>query len=150
MRFILALVAAMFLVACGSQQPQPSEPMVSGAWIRTAPPTAAVVAGYMTLSNPTNQAIKVIAASSDRFERVEFHHMRMEGSTMVMKQMESVDAPANQKAVLQPGEDHLMLIGPAQPVRTGERIMINLTVALEDGSEQQMPVTFLVRERATQ
>lgn len=149
MHKFLLLLASVLLFACGGVPKKDGEPMVSGAWVRLAPPSATVLAGYMTLSNLSSEDLRVVAATSELFERVEFHHMKIEDGQMFMQEMAGIEAPAHQMAKLEPGGNHLMLIQPARPVVAGERLVVNLSV--EQGLEQfELPVTFVVRSRAPQ
>ena len=141
------VLSALILSACAEQVD--GEPMVTGAWVRTAPPTAEVLAGYMTLSNLSSNEVRVIAAQSPQFERVEFHHMDMKNGQMLMREMAGIVAPAKQRAVLKPSSDHLMLIGPKQPLQRGDRVEVVLTLDGET-SQNTLSVTFMVRDRAPQ
>ena len=52
------IVIGALLAACS---PSEQSPTVTGAWIRAAPPSAGMTAGYMTLSNPTDRPIRLTA-----------------------------------------------------------------------------------------
>lgn len=139
------VAAAMLLSACAEKSLAPN---VQFAWIRNAPPTAEVLAGYMLVNNPSSQPIVVLSATSPRFEKVEFHHMRMTDGQMLMRELPQLDVGPNSQRILSPGADHLMLIGPQTPVVVGERIPVQLEVQEADGGIYMMPVEFLVRHRS--
>lgn len=140
-----SLLLASLVTACSSA-PEPAS--VTAAWIRNAPPSASVLAGYMVFDNPDSRPLVVLSASSPRFEKVEFHHMRMADGQMLMRELPQLDIEPNSQRVLSPGADHLMLIGPQTPVVAGERIPVQLEVQEASGDIYMLPVEFLVRHRA--
>ena len=73
---------AMLLWAAGAMSPA-CELHVQDPWIRTAPPAAQVMGGFATLHNPGNAPIRVTAASSPAFDRVELHEMRIPHSSLL-------------------------------------------------------------------
>lgn len=124
-------------------------PSISYAWIRTAPPNSGVNAGYMRLHN-SGQALRIVDARSLRFDRIEFHHMNMDGGQMLMRQLAHVAVAAKSEHSLQPSGDHLMLYRAEPPLTRGERIPMTLTVEFESGRQALLEVEFLVRDRAPQ
>lgn len=139
------LAWASFALGCSSVDESAA---VYSAWIRNAPPSASVLAGYMVFDNPDSRPLVVLSASSPRFEKVEFHHMRMTDGQMLMRELPQLDIEPNSQRVLSPGADHLMLIGPQTPVVAGERIPVQLEVQEASGGIYMLPVEFLVRHRA--
>jgi copper(I)-binding protein len=69
-RVLVGLGLAMVAVS-GSASADPLE--VSGAWIRSAPPGAAVMGGFATLANVGDAAVTVQAVQSEAFGKVEVH-----------------------------------------------------------------------------
>lgn len=117
---------------------------VTDAWARLAPPTAPVMAGYLTLSNAGKEAVTVRAGSSADFMSVELHNMTHENGVMQMRKLDSLDVAAGGELALAPGGMHLMLIGPKRAFAAGESIQIVLQIC--DG--QQQTITLPVREAA--
>lgn len=113
---------------------------VQDARVPEAPPVAPVLAGYLTLINPSAAPVTITAARSPEFAKVEIHEMRMADGMMSMKQLPALTIPPHGRVVLEPGGLHLMLIKPKQRLRAGDMITINLE--LEDGRSQfvQLPV----------
>lgn len=101
---------------------------VRDAWIREAPPTAAVLAGYAELANGGDAPLRVVGASSAGFRAVELHEIRMDQGVMRMRALESVVVPARGSVRLAPGGDHLMLLDPARPLAAGDRVGIRFEV----------------------
>lgn len=129
---LLGLVAGQ-VEACGDLT-------VSAAWARAAPPTATVMAGYLTLSNPGDQAITVTAVVSPSFDRVEMHDMTHENGVMKMRKLERIEIEPGASAELAPGGRHLMLIGPQRSHAIGEVIEVTLTLCDEHSQVVRLPV----------
>lgn len=108
-------------------------------------PGQKVSAAYVTLVNPTDQAIQVNAISSDVAENTEFHTMKMEGSKMVMRQLEDVSIPAQGELVLRPGGDHIMLMQLHKPLQLGDQV--NMTLELSNGESFSMTVPVKTSEK---
>ena len=53
-----------------------------GAWIREAPPGAAVLAGYVEIRNDGKADVTLTSAQSEAFGEVEFHEMSMTDGVM--------------------------------------------------------------------
>lgn len=133
---VLGLISAPSW-ACG-------ELTTADAWIRLAPPGAAVMAGYITLSNASEQSVLVQGASSADFEKVELHSMSMDGGVMQMRKLELIEVKVGQTMPLEPGGNHLMLIGPKRSFKAGDQVEIALNLC----EDEKKPVTFTVRESA--
>jgi copper(I)-binding protein len=65
---VLAFLLAVLAAASAS-----AELVISQPWVREAPPTARVMAGYMNISNAGTTAVNVIAVSSPDFAKTELH-----------------------------------------------------------------------------
>ena len=133
--FTLAALLAMPLAhACQLEAGDP--------WIRAAPPTAGVMAGYVSLSNPGTDAVAVTAASSPAFGAIELHEMAMDGDVMRMRPVQRIEVPAGGEVKLAPGGLHLMLFRPVAPLAVGDSATLSLT--LDCGAS--VDVDFPVRE----
>ena len=102
---------------------------VEAAWVRAAPPTATVTAGYLTLHNATKAPIRVVGAESPQFERVEIHTSTLHDGVAHMAPVDGVTVPANGSVALAPGGLHLMLIEPRQSFREGDKVIVTLDFA---------------------
>ena len=130
--FLLLLV--MGLPAAGAESSGASSTLqgqcgpyaVSAAWSRLAPPSAPVLAGYLTIENQGEQTLVLSGASSAAFERVELHSMSMDGGVMRMRKLERVEIEPGETLELAPGGQHLMLIGPKRIFAAGERISVEI------------------------
>ena len=100
-------------------------------WVRSAPPTAKVLAAYGTLHNPGDRALVVTGARSPDFDRAALHEMSMEQGVMRMRELQRVEVAARSDVALEPGARHLMLYGPKRPLKAGDRVVLELS--LQDG-----------------
>jgi len=92
---------------------------ISEPWIREAPPTARIMAGYLTMVNASDTTITVTAISSPDFETAEIHRTVIEAGVARMLPVTQLDIPANSQLKLEPGGLHLMLFEPQRRLREG-------------------------------
>lgn len=118
---------------CGDAPAQ----QVEDAWVRSAPPSAAVLAGYFTLRNRADRAVTIVDAHSDAFGRIEIHETFTRDGTTGMRRIEGLEVAAGDSVVLAPGGRHLMLMHPDRPLAPGDRLEIVLE--LDDGTDVAFP-----------
>jgi copper(I)-binding protein len=85
---------------------------VEDAYIAAAPPTAPVMAAYMTLHNDGSDEITLSALSSPQFDRVEMHLTEVVDGVARMVPQSSLKVLGGSSIALEPGSYHLMLMGP--------------------------------------
>jgi hypothetical protein len=139
-----ATILAALLAISSANASTCGELTVADAWVRLAPPTAPVMAGYLTLANTGDAALTVTSGSSAGFERVELHDMTHENGVMKMRKLDQIEVAAGGKVELAPGGMHLMLIGPKQAFAVGDSVEVTLRVC----AETDQVVRFVVREAA--
>ena len=105
---------------------------VQQAWIREAPPTSRVLAGYMTIINTGDSPAEITGISSPDFARAELHHTRVEDGVASMAPVDSIPVPAGGRVLLEPGGMHLMLFDPGRLLKLGDGV--RLEVKLSDGA----------------
>lgn len=121
---IVWLVAGLVLAA-GAASAQTGQLEIDNAWARATPGGAAIGAAYVTIRSPT--ADKLVAASAPVAKKAELHTMSMEGMVMKMRPIAGLDIPAGQAVTLSPGGTHIMLVGLAKPLKTGQTFPLTLT-----------------------
>lgn len=92
------------------------------AWIRAAPPTARVLAGYGVFRNVGAQTIHVDSAHSADFARAELHEMSTVDGVMRMRKLDGIDVPAGGQLTFEPGALHLMLFDPKRALAVGDTV----------------------------
>ncbi len=126
------------------QQPTSSDAvMIMSPWVRAAPPTARVMAGYVTLHNQSDHPQTLTGVSSPMFERIEIHESYVEDGISKMRQLPQLEIAANAMATFAPNGMHLMLIGPT--VATKRATRIEMTFIFADGSRKSLDVDVLKR-----
>ncbi len=99
---------------------------VRDAWVREAPPGAAVLAAYLTLENPGPRAVKLVRVTSPDFESVRLHQTRVREGVATMVAVDALTVPARGRAAFVPGGDHLMLHGPRRALAAGASVSFRL------------------------
>lgn len=120
---MLVLVAGFVFAASAISSARQLE--VDNAWARATPGKSATGAAYVTIQSPT--ADKLVAVSSPVAKKAELHTMSMSGMVMKMRPIASIDIPPGQAVTLQPGGLHIMLVGLAKPLQTGQSFPLTLT-----------------------
>lgn len=118
---LLSLIA---LLSCGNG-PLP-EIAVESAWVRPNVPPVKNAAGYMMLRNPASVSRALIGAATDVSDVTELHVMEHDGQAMRMRKVERMPIPAKGTTLLQPGGNHLMLIGLNRDLAPGDSVRITL------------------------
>lgn len=89
-----------------------------------------VGAGFVEIVNTGKAADQLLSASSSAADKVEIHTMSMDGGIMRMRPLPNgVAVPAGATTRLQPGGNHLMLIGLKAPLTEGKMVPLTLNFA---------------------
>lgn len=136
---LAALLVSSFSMGTNAQEAKIGRVTISGAY------TKATVAGQMAGSGFMKIAVsgvsdQLIGATSPAAGDVQMHSMSMEGTTMKMRQMNSIEIPANSSVELTPGGLHLMLMGLKTPLKAGDSVKIKLKFASSGEVEVSFPV----------
>lgn len=145
-RYLLISAAVMGLAACSQPSSEATAPdetyarvAVSGAFCRPTPNGARVGACYLTLT--ASRADRLVAVETPASAQAEIHSMSTEGGIMRMQAMaDGLALPAGQAVTLAPGGNHLMLIGLAQPLATGQTVALTLAFEGAANVTVQAPV----------
>jgi len=119
---------------------------INDAWVRSAPPSAKVMAGYMKITNHGQKTISLSSINSPQFKKVEVHRSVMHDGMMHMEKIEPLSLKSHQQLVLKPGGYHLMLIKPVHAISEGDSVHLNfnfdngdklsLMAEVKDGEEE--------------
>ena len=109
MRAGFATLLILALAACSAQRP----PLVaSDIDLRPPLPGTRMGAGYLTLTNNTEDPITITKVTSPQYDAVEMHESVVENGIAKMRPLDSVTVPAHGSVAFEPGARHLMLIRP--------------------------------------
>ena len=100
--------------------------VVRDAWVREAPPGAAVLAAYFTLENPGSKADKLVAVRSPDFDKIEIHATEIRAGVARMITLDALPIPPRAEVKLAPGGHHLMLHRPQRALTAGMSIKLEL------------------------
>ncbi|MEV8637510.1 copper chaperone PCu(A)C [Streptosporangium sp. NPDC051023] len=103
---------------------------ITDPWVKTA--KKGMSAAFGTLVNNTGAEVTVVSGSSPLSPRIELHEVVDSKGKMIMRpKAGGFVIPAHGTHQLQPGGDHIMLVGVAEEVKPGAQIPFTLT--LKDG-----------------
>lgn len=125
--------------AIALSSPAAAQVKVEGAWARPTVPGQPVGGGYLTLRSVG--ADRLLGGSTPVAERVELHSMVMTGNVMKMRQLDALALPAGQRVKLEPGAQHLMLVGLKAPLKVGDKLP--LTLKFERAGEVKVEMTVM-------
>ena len=128
-RRLIAVALAVALHGLWACSPGRGEVYITDPWIRAAPPTATVLAGYLAISNHGDEPAVVVAVETPLAARVELHTTVVEDDVARMRRLERLEIAPGETVTLSPGGLHLMLLQPARVPAAGERVALRLTLA---------------------
>ena len=106
---ISILLLAMLLSACGV----PEAPLVISELEITKPmPGMKMSAGFLVITNQTNETARITRVSSPQFEAVEIHETTISDGISRMRELKALEVPGQSSVVLERGGKHLMLMRP--------------------------------------
>jgi copper(I)-binding protein len=109
MRTVFTLLL-VFLGAC-SADIQPAL-VASDITITRSMPGMTMRAGYLTLTNNSEETITITRVTSPNFASVMLHETVIEDGIARMRPLEKIQMQAGTSAILEPGGKHLMLMRP--------------------------------------
>lgn len=99
---------------------------VENGWTRATLPGQKVAGIYLEILSPTDA--RVTAVSFPKAGSTELHSMKLEGGTMKMRAMDSLELPAGKRVKLEPGGLHIMAFDLQEPLRPGQKLPLILTI----------------------
>lgn len=111
---------------------------VNDAWVRATVGPQKVTGAFMQITSSSDS--KLVSAQADVAGRVEIHTMEMDKDVMKMREIPSLDLPANKTVELKPGSFHIMLFDLKNPVKDGDVVDLNLIVENKDKKRETIKV----------
>ncbi|WP_219211374.1 copper chaperone PCu(A)C [Variovorax boronicumulans] len=137
----------MAFAACASAWAQTAAPVdVQDAWVRAAVPGQSGTGAFMKLT--AHEGLKLVGASTPAAGVAEVHEMKMEGDTMRMRGVSSVELPAHRTVELKPGGYHLMLMDLKQPIVKDATLPLTLQFEDAKGAKSSLALNVPVRSVA--
>jgi copper(I)-binding protein len=122
-RTLLALIVSAWSLLATAD----SELQVENAWVREAPPSAHMMAAYMTLKNPGSSDTVLTQVDSPAFDHVMLHKSEVVDGVARMIHQDDILIPAQGSVELKPGSFHLMMPTPEKRLVEGDRVDFILT-----------------------
>jgi len=131
---VLLAVAAFALTGCATSSDSAAESTtasdavtISDAWAKAA--DSGMSAAFGELANDSGDDVTVVSATTEASSTVELHETVEDGSgQMTMRKIDGgFVIPAGGSLSLEPGGNHLMLMGLTSPLMAGDDITITLT-----------------------
>lgn len=135
-------------VSMSTEAPMASDIEVTGAWARNSPMMATMGAAYMTIMSMNGDRLLGASVASSIAASAEVHEVvpaegsdtsmamgdmggdmadDMASGEMVMREVDAIEIPAGEMAMLMPGGYHVMLIDLAAPLEIGQTFDVVLT-----------------------
>ncbi len=138
MKKIAILFAAVLASNAFAQDAKIGSITVDHPWARATPGAVKNSAAFMVFDNK-GAADKLISVTGDVAREIQIHSMITEAGVMKMREIKSLDIPANGKAELKPGGYHVMLIGLKDGLKEGTKFPLKLK--FEKAGEVTVQVT---------
>jgi copper(I)-binding protein len=102
---------------------------IEDAYLRTTGPAAKAAAGYMQITNTSDQADRLLSIGSEVAKRTELHtHLMTADGVMQMRHLvDGIPIEPAQTHLLEPGHDHVMFMGLTQKLEHGDTVRLTLT-----------------------
>ena len=138
MKKLILFLASIVSASALAQDAKIGSININHPWARATPGAVKNSAAFMVFDNK-GAADKLIGVSGDVAKDIQIHSMVTEAGVMKMREIKSLDIPANGKAELKPGGFHVMLIGLKDGLKEGAKFP--LTLKFEKAGEVTVQVT---------
>lgn len=147
--FAAAMVTALALAGCaGGPAAEPTgapaaaadSVSITDAWVKSA--DSGMSAAFGELRNDGSTDVTVVSATTAASPMLELHEtVENEAGESVMREIEGgFVIPAGGSLILQPGADHIMLMGLETPLVAGDEVDFTLTFSDDSSFEFTAPV----------
>jgi copper(I)-binding protein len=143
---VVFVVTVSLMVGASFANELPAKVTVENGYVRGLPPGQTVTAAFMRLLNHSDEAMTLVAGSSNRSKNIEIHTTRHHEGMMHMEKVASVVIPAGGEFEFVSGKYHLMLVDLIRPLSDGE--MVDISLSFSNGSELavRLPVRSVLTE----
>lgn len=129
------LCVSALLNACDNEAKPPL--VASDIVIYAALPGKSMSAGYLSLTNNTNERVSLTNVSSPEFGSVEIHETLLEDGVAKMRRISELSIPARTTVTLERGGKHLMLMRPTSAAseiklsfHSGDTVLLSVQIPL--------------------
>jgi copper(I)-binding protein len=125
----LLLGSFLFALASAASAATACLPAIEKPWVRSAPPGAKSLAGYLVLRNGCDAPVTVVDVESLDFGMPMIHRTVEEGGVSRMRPAGKLEIPPGGELRFEPGGLHLMLMRPLRPLAEGDVARLRLVLA---------------------
>ena len=104
-------------------------PVIRKAWIRSAPPGAQTLAGYLVIKNTCKTGIKIVDVESRDFGMLMIHRSVLENGVSKMRDPGVVKIKPGASLKFEAGGLHIMLMQPRRIFKEGDKAGVRLVLA---------------------
>ncbi|HSW22120.1 MAG TPA: copper chaperone PCu(A)C [Burkholderiaceae bacterium] len=133
---LAAVLSLLSAAAC-------AQTTVKDAWVRGTVEQQKASGAFMQITSAGGG--KLLSVSSPVAGVTEVHEMAMEGTTMRMRAVGSLELPAGKAVELKPGGYHVMLMDLKQQLKAGDAVPLTLVVEGKDGKRETLQLQAPVR-----
>ena len=127
MRSLHVFMTALLIAASSFAFAQGPSIQVEQPWSRATPAGASTGAVYLTVTNKSRDADRLLGASSDVADKSQIHEMKVVNGVMEMREVTGgLPVLPRVSVVLKPGSYDVMLINLKKPLKDGETIPLTL------------------------
>jgi copper(I)-binding protein len=134
-----AAAAALLALAAAAQ----AQTTIKDAWVRGTVAQQKASGAFMRITSA--QGGKLLSVSTPVAGVAEIHEMSMQGDTMRMRAVSSLELPAGKAVELKPGGFHLMLMDLKAQLKAGDTVPLTLVVEGKDGKRETLEIKAAVR-----
>ena len=118
--------------------PALAQTTVKDAWVRSTVAQQMATGAFFSITSAGGG--KLLSVSSPAAGVVEIHEMKMDGSTMKMRAVPTLDLPAGKAVELKPGGLHVMMMDLKLPLAAGQSVDLTLVFEGRDGKKETIAV----------
>ena len=135
----VSLAAGLLLLGAAAA----AQTTVKDAWVRGTVEQQKASGAFMQITSSSGG--KLLSVSTPLAGVAEVHEMAMEGTTMRMRAVASLELPAGRAVELKPGGYHVMLMDLKQQLKAGDTVPLSLVVEGKDGKRETLQLQAPVR-----
>ena len=136
LKLFFALSLSVSAIAWADHEVKVGSLKIDNPYTRVTVAGQKVGGAFMKVENK-GAADKLVGASSTVAKEVQLHTMSMDGNVMRMREVKTIDVPANGEVKLAPGGLHLMLMDIKTPLKKGDMVPVKLK--FEKAGEVEVP-----------
>ena len=129
--------------ALAAALPALAEVTVKNAWVRSTVAGQSTTGAFMQITDPASG--RLVEVRTGAAGVAELHEMTLDGTTMRMRAVPTIELAAGKTVELKPGGYHVMLMDVKEPLAAGDSVVLTLVVEGRDKKRETVEVKATVR-----